>query len=405
MGIKDFENIDKSSLNEKLLLVSPDESFAARVKKLADTRDYQVFHYTSLEDANDSEDKTLYDLVIFQTGNEQKNIELSEVVTSIRSDFRRNRCPTIVASDIDNIQGIVDDNIGLQILPLNVSDVDLLFSISNKLRLHKVKSKRASIASDIAFENANLRDLTLRFKKELTQARKMQASILPKELPAHENLEFAVQFDPLEAVGGDLYDIFQISENKFGVLIADVVGHGLSASMVGMMVKMSEHYSRDVMTSPEEFLGMMNRGLEIVLSDGKFATAAYTVIDLEKKAITVSLAGHMHGLLLKGESNEVLQVGAKGFALGMIPDAKYNCEELSIDAGDRFYFYTDGISEAQNMANEMWGTEGLTEAILAAKAASTFEDSLKLIKKKQLEFTGGRLVKDDVTILGFGLVP
>ena len=159
---------------------------------------------------------------------------------------------------------------------------------------------------------------------ELEAAKRIQTSILPQESPTLESLDIAFRFQPSSEVAGDLFEFLEVSPSKIGFVIADVSGHGVPAALIASMVKV---------------------------------------------AIAAS-GGHPHPFLHRKSEPSAREVGGGGVILGRFPDAEYSEERLELESGDRFVLYTDGVIEAHNSQQGMFGEQRLRQLVSTAGDSS-----------------------------------
>jgi sigma-B regulation protein RsbU (phosphoserine phosphatase) len=194
----------------------------------------------------------------------------------------------------------------------------------------------------------------LAINKELEIARRIQFSTLPQSVPALAGLEIAARYAPMSAVAGDFYDFLYVDEQRVGVLIADVTGHGVPAALIASMLKVAFAGQAAHARDPAQVLAGLNRALWGKFEE-HFVTAAYLFVDLDKGSMRYSAAGHPPLMLLARASGEVREIEENGLLLGMFPEAEYSSMEFSVGPGDRCLMYTDGVLEARNGAQEEFG--------------------------------------------------
>jgi sigma-B regulation protein RsbU (phosphoserine phosphatase) len=195
-------------------------------------------------------------------------------------------------------------------------------------------------------------------ESELRTAREIQLSLLPRELPAVGSLAVAARFRPTSEVAGDLYDFLEVDDRGFGVVVADVSGHGVPAALIASMVKVAIASQHDDVTRPARLLDAVNRVLCGNFQRG-FVTATYAWIDSGSGELVVANAGHPSPLLRRGRDGSVHEVGGHGPILGRFADADYKAETLFLEPGDRLILYTDGVTEARSAAGEQFGEDRL----------------------------------------------
>lgn len=213
-------------------------------------------------------------------------------------------------------------------------------------------------------------------RTELETARQIQLSILPSEIPYCAKLEIAVRYIPMSAVAGDFYDFIVVDENRIGILVADVSGHGMPAALIASMLKVAFAAQAANACDPALVLTGLNQAL-CGKFRGHFVTAAYAVFDTGKQTLHYSGAGHPP-LLLRERSGNVRRVLENGLFLGCFPDATYSTLELPFRDGDWALLYTDGIPEMMDGSDEQFGEARLKQFLeeQPGGAASEFADRL-----------------------------
>jgi phosphoserine phosphatase RsbU/P len=233
-------------------------------------------------------------------------------------------------------------------------------------------------------------------ERELETARKIQTSLLPRELPAVPGLDLAFRYVPMTAVAGDFYDVIELGPTRAGILVADVAGHGVPAALVASMVKLAFSAQSDDAHDPARVMSGINRIL-CRHAGGTFVTAVYAVFDIETRTIQVANAGHPP-LLLGRANHPVIQSDEHGLILGIMPDAVYTTSELELRDGDCVLLYTDGIPEAQNPRGDFLDLERMGSWLASADGhdARTFADAA--LDRLQ-RWRGGTAFDDDVTFV------
>ncbi|MCX7922856.1 MAG: SpoIIE family protein phosphatase [Clostridia bacterium] len=200
-----------------------------------------------------------------------------------------------------------------------------------------------------------------KLQNDLNIAKTLQCSLLPKELP-EDKISFSFIYKPCEALGGDFLDVFKIDQTHIGIYIADVSGHGVSASMLTVFLRSSINKK---LLSPaaaleELYLEFNNSNLHHDL----YITVFYAIIDTENKSIMYSNAGHNVSPIIFNEDRfELLRT--PGIPISNWLDSPgYVDKQAKLSNGDRIFFYTDGIIELKNPANEQFGEERLLDILL-----------------------------------------
>nr|MCU0305814.1 serine/threonine-protein phosphatase [Thermoanaerobaculales bacterium] len=233
---------------------------------------------------------------------------------------------------------------------------------------------------------------------ELEAATRIQQSILPKDAPEVAGLAVAVRFHPSSAVAGDIYDFLTPAPGTLGVLVADVSGHGVPAALIASMVKVAVRSHADQARRPAELLARVNRTLCGSFEHG-FVTAAYVLLDLERREIVAASGGHPFPLLRRATATTVEEIGGRGFLLGRFSDAAYHEERLPLERGDRLLLYTDGIVEARSPTGEELGEQRLRRRLLDSAALSADELGDEVIGEVRRWIGAGRQPEDDLTVV------
>ena len=211
---------------------------------------------------------------------------------------------------------------------------------------------------------------------ELETARRIQASIMPQQMPGIRGLDIAVRYRPMAEVAGDFYDFIQIDEQRLGVLVADVSGHGVPAALVASMVKVAVAAQAPNADDPAQVLAGLNRVLAPHVA-GQFVTAAYIFVDTIRRVLTYSGAAHP-AILIARSGGVVEEIEKNGLMIGPFSFASYENTTVQLGAGDLIVIYTDGITEAANPADEDFGGDRLRNALAAngGRGANEIADAL-----------------------------
>ena len=195
-------------------------------------------------------------------------------------------------------------------------------------------------------------------RTEMETARKIQTSILPRELPRVANLEIAARYIPMSSVAGDFYDFLPVDDHRVGILVADVSGHGMPAALIASMLKIAFAAQAAHVADPARVLTGLNEALYGKFQ-GHYVTAAYVFIDTEKRTMLYGGAGHPPLLFRDRTAGTTRAILENGVFLGFFPDAKYSAVETPFREGDRIVLYTDGVSEPMSPTEEQFGDERL----------------------------------------------
>ena len=217
---------------------------------------------------------------------------------------------------------------------------------------------------------------------------------LPTAPPDWPGLDWAIHFAPLAHLGGDYYDFAAPDADHLGFLIADASGHSIPAALVAIMARFAFAEAAGRTTSPGEVLAALNTRLA-GLTDERFVTAFYGVLDRRTRVLRYAAAGHPFPLHVR-DGAAVRPLAARGFLLGVMPDEVYTEREVWLEPGDRVLFYTDGLVEARNEIGEMFGTDRLTNALRSQGTVSA-ADLLTRVRDDLRAFRGSQPLNDDLT--------
>jgi serine phosphatase RsbU (regulator of sigma subunit) len=267
----------------------------------------------------------------------------------------------------------------------NHYDMELLSNIAGRLA--------------ITIKNAQLFHQIVDKDRELTRAKKMMVRIMPSQLPHHQQLTYGVSHIPVEQVGGDFYDVTELGEGKYAILIADISGHGLSAAVLAAMTHMVlKNFEPEIKLSPSKFLTTLNHMLHGKLA-GNFLTAFYGVIDLSKNVILCGNAGHHPPLKINKHTSTFSPIELRGKILGLIPDLFYDEKEVPFLQGDRIVLYTDGISEHSSLDRRRKYDEHLLEKDVLNSLGLDTQTASDFLINSARSHTRTEAFEDDVTLL------
>lgn len=235
-------------------------------------------------------------------------------------------------------------------------------------------------------------------QKELEIARRIQFSILPDRLPDIPGLDIRISYKPMDLIGGDFYDFYFSDRRRIGIIVADVSGHGIPASIIASMVKIAFCTQVQFYDQPDKLLLNIHSTI-YGKCETHFVAASYIYIDLDRMKLLHSNAGHCPLLILKKRSGEIITVSSKGRILGIFPVVSCEMKEIDIEPGDRIILHTDCVTETRNVSGEYFGDERFHQFIKdnAEKTADVFTRS---IETHLAEWSGKNgLFEDDLTIV------
>lgn len=267
------------------------------------------------------------------------------------------------------------------------------------------KLTRAFIAMNSALKEyiRNLTETTAakeRIQSELQVATDIQASLLPRLFPAFpDRPEFDIfaSMDPAKEVGGDFYDFFFIDQNNLCFLIGDVSGKGVPAALYMMVAKTLLKSEGQRIGEPGQILSYVNNVLAADNDSCMFATVFCAILDTRTGEVRFANAGHNPPLIMDSAGVRYLTLKA-GFVLGPMEDVLYETERLTLQAGDTLFLYTDGVTEATNFAEELYGEPQL-QAALQSGPREELPEMIHHIRAEVNNHAHGAPQSDDVTMI------
>lgn len=228
-------------------------------------------------------------------------------------------------------------------------------------------------------------------------ARLQKQLVLPQSPPDWPEVNWGIHYAPLDPLGGDLYGFARPDENHLGVLIADASGHGIPAAMVAILAKTAFAETSRATTHPGEVLAAMNSRLQD-MTDERFVTAFYGVFNRHSRRFTYANAGHPFPIWYSAKHRSCIELSARGFLLGVMPDEVYTERFVELEPGDRLCLFTDGVADCRDERGESFGTERIPELLreFAAKDADGLTEAFVEALKS---FTGTAHANDDVTFV------
>lgn len=265
----------------------------------------------------------------------------------------------------------------------------------------------ASLSDDINSTVVTLKryiaEAAARIDKELEFARTIQHSAIPNVFPPYpERKEFDIyaSMETAKEVGGDFYDFYFVGENKFAFLAADVSGKGIPAAMFMMTAKAVIKGYAESGKSPGEVFTIANKKLCENNDAGMFVTAWMGVVNLKTGLIEFANAGHNPPLVRRGDGRFEYLKTYPGFVLAGMENIKYRNNEFYLKPGDEIYLYTDGVTEAADSENRLYGEERLIELLNSLGDVSP-EELCREVKNDIESFVGGAQQFDDITMVSF----
>jgi phosphoserine phosphatase RsbU/P len=234
-----------------------------------------------------------------------------------------------------------------------------------------------------------------RMEQEINIARDIQQALLPRDFREYPHLSVTGINFPCLSVGGDYFDVFPLSDNRTAFLIADVSGKGLGAALLTTMLQ-GALSAMTLGTDPATVFNHVNKFLCSHAEIGRYATMFFGILDRNGHLEFIN-AGHPSPILLRrGVAEEAFSEGS--FPVGLVPEAEYTAVCLKLEPGDTMVLFSDGVTEAMDPAEELYGVPRLRE-LLNGRLECPLEDLQKCVLESVETFTRGASQADDLTLL------
>lgn len=279
-----------------------------------------------------------------------------------------------------------------------------LAAVSPKNEIGDLSSDVSDLAKEIDEYLKQIKTATAekeRVSTELALAARIQEDLLPNEFPAfpgRKDFDVYASMDPAKEVGGDFYDFFLIDETHLGLVMADVSGKGVPAALFMMVSKiLVENYTMEGKT-PSEVLYTINEQICSHKHEEMFVTVWLGILDTVTGKIVAANAGHEYPAIQNSDGSFELLKDKHCFVIGGLEGICFKEYELQLTPGSRLFLYTDGVPEATNSDNELFGTDRMISALNEEPAAPP-EKILKNVRRRVDEFVQEAEQFDDLTML------
>jgi len=323
-----------------------------------------------------------------------------QVLEALNADAKLRHLPVIVISGVDDLGSVARC--------IEMGAEDYLFKPFNKVLLNsrvnaclekkRLRDQEVVYRQQIEEYNCQLKSQLQRNELELKMARRVQASLLPGELPQLPNWEFAARWLPAHQVAGDFYDFIAFRDGQLGLVVGDVTDKGIPAALFMVFAYNKVRTCMASAQTPAQGIIEANRMICSESSHGLYVSLVYTRIDPLSGEITYVNAGHGPPLLYRASQAQFLPLATTGIALGMDAGATFEQSSLRLGPGDFILFYTDGVQDTLNEVGQPFGEERLLSVVQenvhgsAAEIVTALEKALETFRSSTDRF-------DDTTIV------
>ncbi len=253
----------------------------------------------------------------------------------------------------------------------------------------------------IAIENARLYQVAIekgRLERELQVAREVQSKLIPQKTPQIDGWEFSAWWQPARQVSGDFYDFIPLNETHLGIVIADVTDKGMPAALFMADSRSIIRASVSIPTQPANAIASANRLICADSANGMFVSLFYGKLDIESGNLTYVNAGHNPPYLYQAETETFSEFERTGLVLGIESEAEFKEQTVQLKQGDFILLYTDGVTEATNTEQDLYGKDRLLQLLYNHRKSSVNEVQAAL-EDSITEFIGDISPSDDITMV------
>lgn len=389
-------------MKEKILIVDDSEDIRILLKRILVSAGHDVFEAASGDDAISLAGEVKPDLVLLDIV--MPGIDGYGVCEALKQRYPSMDMPVIFLSAktdaADRVRGLEIGGSDYITKPFDKAEV--LARVENHLKIRR-------LTGELIRTNKELTDKQRALDEDLKAAAGIQRSLMPREIPNIKNLSVAWKFMPSHMIGGDIFNIFRLDENHFGLYMVDVSGHGVQSALVTVSVSQMLQPDSGIATKrktetppgyqivpPRSVLETLDAEYPLERFD-KYFTIVYMVIDTASGALAYSNAAHPSPVVLRYDGTiELLDKGGTIIGLGgLVP---FEEGRKTLKAGDRVVLYTDGVVEYRNKEGEFFGEERFY-AILASLRQAPINDMLDGILASMNDFGMGKEYQDDITLI------
>jgi serine phosphatase RsbU (regulator of sigma subunit)/anti-sigma regulatory factor (Ser/Thr protein kinase) len=251
-------------------------------------------------------------------------------------------------------------------------------------------------------ENAEV--LGRKYEKQIEIAQRLQRDLFPPNFQK-KRIDVSTHLIMAQDLAGDFFSISELSPNAIGVVIGDVVGKGIPASLMAMSIHTMFTQEAKLLRSPNELLSLVNRMLHNRFKgDFWYATAFYAKILVSNLSVTYARAGHEFPLLYRAKTGQVEELAVEGLPLGMFANSFYQTQKIDLEDNDRLLLFTDGLPDATNPAGDRFGHDKVIE-LLKKHGRKSSGEIIDIYVREVERFCDGSPYFDDIALALFSVVP
>jgi sigma-B regulation protein RsbU (phosphoserine phosphatase) len=321
-----------------------------------------------------------------------------EVLKTLRSTYTASELPIIMATAKSDSEDIVEA------LKLGANDY-----VTKPLNFPVVAGR---VKTQLSLKKAQdaLKTAHDRMKRDLEAAAQIQQALLPHDVPEMDSFEVAWKYCPCDELAGDFLNIFRIDENRIGMYIVDVCGHGVPAALFAFTVSriLSPSSGSDSIilsaknaasaVSPIALLTKLNKLFPVETNNYRYFTLLYGILDNQSGLLRLASAGHPSPIVVYSE-NQAEEIEVTGNPIGLLENPEFDEIAIQLNPGDRLYLFSDGLFEELNSSREQFGLERLLESG-RQNVRQSLDQSVSGIVESTAHWHGSEHFTDDVSIIG-----
>ncbi len=275
---------------------------------------------------------------------------------------------------------------------------------SDVTRLIQTQQRYQRLAKQLDEKNKAL-------EKEINLAREVQQALQPLNIPDREwqhrdgslrKAQFHHVYMPSAGVAGDCFEVFPVGQSGVGMLICDVMGHGVRAALIASMMRGLMEQVSNLADTPALLLSSLNRQMSRIFTQANitmFASACYVYLDLDRRRLTLAGAGHPAPIVIPAEGKPFQPAIPRTPALGLLEKAQFRESEIRLENGMKLMLFTDGLTEAQNAEGDEIGAPRIME-FLQQRKPQNIREMIDISLAGVHQFTGSAEQDDDICLLG-----
>ena len=395
----------------RLLVVDDNEMNRDMLSRRLQRRGHEVVTAEDGERALAVLESERFDVVLLDVM--MPGIDGFEVLRRLRATHPATELPIIMATAKDDREDIV------QALELGANDyvtkpLDfpvVAARVQTQLTLKRAVDRIVALERDLQQRNEQLQTANDRMKRDLDAAARIQQALLPAGPPPVTGVRFAWTYHPCDELAGDILNVFLLDDEHVGLYLLDVSGHGVPAALLSVTLsrvlaplangpslvrRQASGNGRLEPTPPQDVAAELNRQFQIEDETDQYFTLMYGVLNVRTRELRYASAGHP-GPIRSPRDADAEILSTRAFAIGWVPDAQFEERSLRLEAGERIYFYSDGINEAMDGRREMFGEQRIVSAVNACRGVA-LDESLKLLVQAAKQWCG-KPFHDDVSAL------